>query len=244
MPNPKLENIKVSGIKFIMSFFIFFTVALAWGIPFIDLLGINPSEAPDPNLARTLESLDSFLFWVPPFFAIIGIIVVAWLSKQAPSLSKRFALVLPALSMAAVGLCILVVIYFSDSADGINKIELTGGLYVALFISIFFGLTVLIPILGIIVTAKTLWRRNYWLSIAWVLGYVLTVLGVSWLSGRISAPEKDLGAGLSEVYGIETLLAVSFFASAIVSSITIILRRKKEHNNPNIIPADQGSMLN
>lgn len=208
--------------QFIWPFFRFFVVAIAWGAPFILLLGANssPGVSPDPNLARILESLMMPILFVMSFFAVVGVLLLAALPRQVAPLSERFSLVFLVFGLIALG-----------SYFGFFGLTLKSDPWIfsiAFFIA--FTATILAfvvtPILGIWITANAIWRQSRRLAIAWALGYVFMVFGFFWLAGKTHAAEKDLGAGLIWAFGIGILLAVSFFASLIAFIRELFTKRK------------------
>lgn len=202
-------TIIVRGIRFVWPFFRYFAVGFAWGLPFILLIGANSNfkTGTARMLAEILESLTfPYLFLIPPLFATVGVLLVKWLSKQVAPLSRlsMFALLLP--------IIIAVVITFLVTRD-LPKAPWTFSSQSIVFLTILLGFET--PILGAIITANAIWRRNRWLAIAWVVGYVLIVWGLTRLSKQTMSAEKDMGAGIFLAIAINILLGVSIIASLI-----------------------------
>lgn len=205
----KIVRFTISGVRLIWPFFRLFAVALAWGAPFIILLGANASQAANPKLAQMLEALWGLLLLLAPFFAIVGVVTVEWLSKQVSPLSDASAL-------ALLGLCL---------AAGGTALVTTGELLGVIFVTPVL-LAVGTPILGAAVTAVSLWRYRRWLAMGWVFGFILMVREFEWLASQTQTAD-DLGAGIKLVFGISLLLQVSFIGSMLTLMVNAWLTKRR-----------------
>lgn len=182
-------------------------VAAAWGQPFVLLAFVNtsPGVPEHPALARLLETLQwSLLFTTMPILVVAGVMLVAWLSKEAPPLgiASLQAVLLMALMVGGMFLFMYFVM-----ASRVSFV-----LFMLFTWLVLFGLIAL-PILGSVVTAATFWRRRRWLAVSWLIVWI-TVVGILWLGSRTTpSTGDDLGGGLLAFFAWSVWAVVSIISS-------------------------------
>lgn len=154
-----------------------------------------------PSFALLLEPLQSQLTWLPALFAVAGVVIVAWPFERAPQLSKPLALALSVLTLINVG-----------------------ALWIAIANSGFFGVMMIwlllteyeAPLLGVIVTTMSLWRRRKWFAGVWIAGWTTTI-SLIWLATSNSG-------SIPAYFGIAILFnQLALFASSLLASIVAFL---------------------
>lgn len=187
-----------------------FTVGLAWGGPFLSLVFLDTSSevAMYPMSARMLAPIQARLFLVIPFFAITGIVVVAWLSKRETRLSVASVPVLLTVGLMAA-------VYVPSLFTGDTPLP---DWFNALLFGLGFIGTPVLALLGALVTAASLWRRLWWGTLVWLPGWAL-VARLLWLGSNNSAAD-NLGAGFLAVVAMSALWAASLLASTLAFLLT------------------------
>lgn len=199
-----------------------FAVALAWGGPFIPLsfLNTNSGVATYPILARILAPAQERLFLLIPFFAITGVVVVAWLSRRA-RLSVASAPVLLAVTLTAAAYATSLFTSESPLPYFANALLFLFGLI---------GVPVL-ALLGALVTAASLWRRRWWAAVVWVAAWAL-ITEFIWL-GSSSTATDNLGGGLLAVISTGVLLITALVASALAFLVMGLISKRTTGSQTN-----------
>lgn len=161
------------------------TVGVAWGAPLLPVALVYGDTVAYDRLGSWIHPVALELLMLAPVMALVGIALLTVLVSSGHRLDTASAVAV---------LCTLV---------------LPAGLW--LFPVNLLAVPLATPV-GVVVTVRVLWRRNRWISLTWVLLWVLAA-GLTTLAGRNMEPTLAVGLVLA---GFVQVLIMTSLAGALL----------------------------
>ncbi len=176
-----------------------FSCGCAWGTPFmlVALVNANPGVSSHPRLASALEAYLWPLILAAAFASLLGIAVVAWLTRK-----EREATV-----------ATLIAILVALAAGAIAAVPFASSNVYAFMAPLFLMFATIL--VGVVATTVVLARRIGWFALIWLVIWAI-VTGLMWLGGtRTAAGGDDLGAGLMMLLAGGLVVGASLLGSLV-----------------------------